>query len=67
MPGIGGVAAARALGRLPDPPTVVLMSADPCPVIEADPAAHGAKAFVRKHTLCPRALRHLWSTCATPG
>jgi CheY-like chemotaxis protein len=60
MPGIGGVAAARALALLSQPPVVVLMSADEDPQIEADPAAHGAMAFVRKHAFCPRTLRQVW-------
>jgi CheY-like chemotaxis protein len=61
MPGIGGVAAARALALLSRPPCVVLKSADEDPQIEADPPAHGAIAFVRKHAFCPRTLRQVWA------
>jgi CheY-like chemotaxis protein len=59
MPGIDGVAAARALGRQPGRPTVVLVSADECPDIAADPAAHGADAFVPKENFRPAVLRAL--------
>src|SRR4051794_7211612 len=60
MPGAGGVVAARAASALPSHPLVVLVSADEWPEIEADPSEHGAAAFVRKETLCPRLLRRLW-------
>src|SRR4051794_36078438 len=48
MPGADGVAAARELAALDDPPVVVLCSSDDCPEIAADPRAHGAAAFCRK-------------------
>jgi len=59
MPGRDGVAVARALRALPSPPMVVLLSADDCPAIAADPAGHGADAFVPKARLRPATLRAL--------
>lgn len=60
LPGIDGVAAARALARLPNPPVVALLSADDRPEIAEDPVSHGATAFVQKQRFGPRMLRALW-------
>jgi len=60
LPGIDGVAAARAAARLPHPPVVALLSADDRPEIAEDPRSHGATAFVQKQRFGPRMLRALW-------
>jgi DNA-binding NarL/FixJ family response regulator len=62
MPGIGGVAAARTLAPPPAGPMVVLLSADDCPDIAADPPAHGASAFFPKQAFGPAMLRRLRDT-----
>ncbi len=64
LPGMGGVAAARALSRVADPPVVILLSAEEWPAITADPGAHGAAAFVTKDALTPKLLRGLWKRFA---
>jgi CheY-like chemotaxis protein len=61
MPGTDGVVAARAVGRLPDPPVVVLCSSDERPDIAADPRAHGAAAFYRKERFGASLLREVWA------
>jgi two-component system, NarL family, response regulator DesR len=61
MPGIGGVAAALAIARMPRQPVVVFLSADDWPEISADPRQYGAVAFKAKDCFSPRMLRGLWT------
>jgi CheY-like chemotaxis protein len=65
MPGMGGVAAARIMRHLRDPPVVVLLSADDHPDIAARPGEHGAVAFLRKEALGPRSLHRIWARFAS--
>lgn len=60
MPGIGGVAAAKAVIANDPDLVVVLTSIDDEPWYEEMAAAVGAVAFVRKQDLRPRLLRQLW-------
>jgi DNA-binding NarL/FixJ family response regulator len=60
MPGMGGIAAMRAiLSRHPDL-TVVLISANEPTLDQGASALPRAVAFVRKQDLHPRQLRRLW-------
>jgi CheY-like chemotaxis protein len=67
MPGGGGVAAARAMARLPGSPHVILVSGDDRPEIAADPAAHGAVAFLRKELMSTGLLRRTWARIILNG
>jgi len=61
MPGTDGVVAAREVGRLDDPPVVVLCSSDDRPDIAGDPRAHGAAAFYKKERFGAGLLREIWA------
>src|SRR4051812_6383243 len=62
MPGCNGIAAAREVAAMEDPPVVLLCSSDERPEIAADPQAHGAHAFRRKERFGARLLHEVWGT-----
>jgi DNA-binding NarL/FixJ family response regulator len=66
MPDEDGVAAARKVAKLADPPVLVLCSSEDRPDIEADPRAHGADAFYRKEHFGARVLREVWTRYGAP-
>jgi DNA-binding NarL/FixJ family response regulator len=65
MPGTDGVAAAREVATVENPPVVVLCSSDNRPDIAAAPRAHGADAFYCKERFGPRSLREIWARYGT--
>jgi DNA-binding NarL/FixJ family response regulator len=62
MPGTGGVATARRLAQLTEPPVVVLCSSDQRPDIAADPSAHGAAVFCCKERFGAKLLNEVWAS-----